>query len=58
MQPFEALTSVAERSRMFAIWSDCSVGLNAISTAAAAATCGAAKEVPAACRNSSGPQSE
>src|SRR5580765_2429344 len=58
LQPFAAFTSVAERSRMFATWSDCKLGLSASSTAAAAVTWGAAKDVPAACRNSSGPQSE
>jgi len=50
--------SVAVRSNRFKTWSGCSAGSSANKTAAAAVTCGAANEVPAACRNSSGPQSE
>ena len=58
MQPFDAFTSVAVRSRMLMTWSGCNAGFSAKRTAAAAVTCGAAKDVPAAWRNSSGPQSE
>ena len=39
-------------------WSGESVGLLAISSAAAAETCAAAYEVPSALRNSGGPQTE
>jgi hypothetical protein len=58
LQPVAAFTSVAVRSSTFVNWSGVSVGRSASRTAAAAATCGAANEVPDACRNSSGPQSE
>jgi hypothetical protein len=43
---------------MFDTWSGRSDGFSASSTAAAAVTCGAANDVPEACTNSSGPQSE
>ena len=57
-QPFAASRSVAVDWRIFVTWSGCSVGCRLRSTAAAAATCGAAKDVPCASRYSSGPQLE
>ena len=58
LQPVAALTSSAKRVRMCPTWSGWSRGRAASRSAAAAATCGAAKDVPSALRYSSGPQIE
>ena len=57
-QPVEAFTSSAERSSAVAIWLAERLGRCAIRSAAAAETCGAAKDVPWEWRKSAGPQSE
>ncbi len=56
--PVDASSSIALRSSSHETWSGRSVGSWPRMSAAAAATCGAAKDVPIALRNSSGPQSE
>ena len=57
-QPVEELASAAERSSSHSTWSGVSFGSTPRSSAAAAATCGAANEVPIPSLNSDGPQLE
>ena len=57
-QPVAGFTSVAVRSSSHSTWSGVSFGSTPSSSAAAAATCGAANEVPMPSWNSDGPQFE
>src|ERR1041384_7272296 len=57
-QPLSGLAGVADRSSSQETWSEVSVGSSEKSVAAAAVTCGAENEVPAAWRYSLGPQLE